>query len=66
MTVIEDVTALKNAELRTRVLAESGRILASSLDYQETLRNVANIAVPALADWCAVDLVDATCGASTS
>jgi PAS domain S-box-containing protein len=59
VTVIEDVTALKLAETRMRLLAESGRILASSLDYQETLRNVANVAVPALADWCAVDLVDA-------
>ncbi len=59
VTVIEDVTALKTAEMRMRLLAESGRILASSLDYQETLRNVANIAVPAFADWCAVDLVDA-------
>jgi PAS domain S-box-containing protein len=58
VTVIEDVTALKQAEMRMRMLAESGRILASSLDYQETLRNVADIAVPVLADWCAVDLVD--------
>ena len=58
VTVIEDVTAVKAAELRTRVLAESGRLLVSSLDYQQTLRNVANVAVPALADWCAVDLVD--------
>ncbi len=58
VTVIEDVTAVKMAEMRMRVLAESGRILASSLDYQQTLRNVANIAVPALADWCTLDLVD--------
>jgi PAS domain S-box-containing protein len=58
VTVIEDVTALKTAEMRMRVLAESGRILASSLDYQQTLHNVARIAVPAIADWCAVDLVD--------
>jgi serine phosphatase RsbU (regulator of sigma subunit) len=58
VTVIEDVTAVKEAELRTRVLAESGRLLASSLDYEQTLRNVANLAVPALADWCIVDLVD--------
>jgi len=56
VTVIEDVTAVKTAELRMRMLAESGRILASSLDYQETLHNVANVAVPLLADWCAVDL----------
>jgi serine phosphatase RsbU (regulator of sigma subunit) len=42
----------------TRVLAESGRILASSMDYQQTLRNVAHVAVPALADWCMVELID--------
>jgi PAS domain S-box-containing protein len=56
MTVIEDVTAVKMAEVRTRVLAESGRILASSLDYQQTLRNITEIAVPRLADFCAVHL----------
>jgi PAS domain S-box-containing protein len=58
ITVIEDVTAVKTAEVQTRVLAESGRILASSLDYEQTLRNVADIAVPAIADFCGVDLLD--------
>jgi len=58
VTVIEDVTAVKTAEVQTRVLSESGRSLASSLDYQQTLHNVAHLAVPALADWCVVDLVD--------
>ena len=38
VTVIEDLTAVKTAEVHTRVLANSGRILASSLDYEETLR----------------------------
>jgi PAS domain S-box-containing protein len=60
VTVIEDLTPVKTAEVRTRVLADSGRILASSLEYEQTLQNVANIAVPALADWCAVDLVGET------
>jgi PAS domain S-box-containing protein len=59
MTVIEDVTAVKTAEVRTGVLAESGRILASSLDYQQTLRNVTEVAVPQLADFCAVHLAGA-------
>jgi PAS domain S-box-containing protein len=59
VTVIEDMTAVKTAETRMSVLAESGRLLASSLNYEQTLQNVANVAVPALADWCAVDLVDA-------
>jgi PAS domain S-box-containing protein len=58
ITVIQDVTAVKTAEVRTRVLADSGRILASSLDYQQTLRSIAEIAVPSLADFCGVDLVD--------
>ena len=58
MTEIEDMTAVKTAEIRTRLLAESGRLLASTLDYQETLRTVARLAVPLLADFCSVDLVD--------
>lgn len=58
VTVIEDLTALKSAEARTQLLAESGRMLVSSLDYEETLRNVVKVAVPELADWCAVDLLD--------
>jgi PAS domain S-box-containing protein len=57
MTVLEDITAVKTAEIRTTVLAESGRVLASSLDYAQTLRNVVQIAVPALADYCSIDLV---------
>jgi PAS domain S-box-containing protein len=58
VTLIEDVTAVRTAEAHTRILAESGRILSSSLDYQQTLQNVAHLAVPDLADWCEVDLVD--------
>jgi hypothetical protein len=56
--IIEDVTPEKTAELRDRFLARATETLMSSLDYQETLRNVAWLAVPELADWCAVDLVD--------
>ena len=58
VTIIEDVTAEKTAELRERFLARATETLMSSLDYQETLRNVAWLAVPEVADWCAVDLVD--------
>jgi len=52
----EDVTAVKRAELAQRVLAEAGRVLVSSLDYAETLQQVARLAVPDLADWCGVDM----------
>jgi PAS domain S-box-containing protein len=57
-TVIEDITQAKLSELRAEFLARAGEILSSSLDYQRTLRNVANLAVPEIADWCAVDLID--------
>jgi PAS domain S-box-containing protein len=58
VTIIEDVTAEKTAELRERFLAKTTETLMSSIDYQETLCNVAWLAVPEIADWCAVDLVD--------
>ena len=35
-------------------------MLASSLDYRETLSSVARLAVPTLADWCVVDVLDET------
>ena len=38
-------------------LAEASVVLAISLDPEETLRNLMRLAVPRLADWCAVDLV---------
>ena len=58
LLVIEDITALKQAEVRMRVLADSGRTLADSLDYEQRLVTVAHVAVPGLADWCAVYLTD--------
>jgi PAS domain S-box-containing protein len=57
-TIIENVTAVKASELRSRFLSDASRALGSSLDYPQTLRNVAWAAVPQIADWCAVDLVD--------
>ncbi|HEX2087689.1 MAG TPA: SpoIIE family protein phosphatase [Solirubrobacteraceae bacterium] len=57
VNVIEDVTEAKEGELRQRFLDEAGQLLASSLDYEQALRGVARLAVPWLADWCAVDLV---------
>jgi PAS domain S-box-containing protein len=60
VTIIENVTPEKTAELRGRFLARATETLMSSIDYQETLRNVARLAVPEIADWCAVDLIDET------
>jgi PAS domain S-box-containing protein len=60
VSVIEDVTEAKEAELRQRFLAQAGITLTSSLDYEETLQRVAQLVVPGLADWCALDVVDAS------
>ena len=37
-------------------MAEASRVLASSMDYDETLAQIARLAVPQIADWCAVDV----------
>jgi PAS domain S-box-containing protein len=39
---------------RLAFFAEANLTLASSLDYELTLRNLARLAVPTLADWCAI------------
>ena len=52
----EDLTAVKRAEIAQRVLAEAGRVLGSSLEYERTLQQLAMLAVPELADWCGVDM----------
>jgi GAF domain-containing protein len=58
---IERITARSaaaEAAARLAFLAEASSALAASLDYEDTLRTVANLAVPRLADWCAIDLLD--------
>jgi PAS domain S-box-containing protein len=54
VSVIEDLTEVKRGELAQRLLAEAGQALSSSLQYEEGLQRVAELAVPGLADWCAV------------
>ena len=57
VNVFEDVTEIKRAERSGRLLAEASRVLASSLDYSETLGQLARLAVPQIADWCVIDLL---------
>ncbi|HEX6663979.1 MAG TPA: GAF domain-containing protein [Gaiellaceae bacterium] len=40
-----------------RFVAEASELLASSLEYETTLANVARLAVPLFADWCSIDIV---------
>ncbi len=56
--VFRDATLEKRARQRSEFLAKAGEALASSIDYSLTLATVARFAVPTLADWCAVELVE--------
>jgi PAS domain S-box-containing protein len=58
VNVFENITEVKRAQLAERFMAEASRVLASSMDYGETLSRVARLAVAQIADWCAVDLLD--------
>ena len=49
-----NIIARTRAENRFRLLVQASDALASSLDYQMTLKTVAHLAVPSLADWCVV------------
>lgn len=57
MGVMADAVASREDQLR--FLAEASAVLNTSLDYDETLRSVAALAVPAIADWCFVDVLEA-------
>jgi PAS domain S-box-containing protein len=58
INVFEDITEHKESELRARFLADAATVLASSLEYETTLQQVADLAIPAFADGCVVDLAD--------
>lgn len=58
---IERITAQEEAARQTAKLAFLAGVsteLASSLDYEVTLANVARLAVPTFADWCGIDVVE--------
>ena len=50
--------AAEASERRSTFLAEAGVALTSSLDVGETLSKLVHLAVPTLADWCVIDVLD--------
>ena len=52
-----DIDDQKRAQASLLFIAEASEMLASSLDYETTLRNVAGLAVPRLADWCVIHML---------
>jgi PAS domain S-box-containing protein len=56
--ISEDITERKRSEKEQQFLTEVSVALSASLDYEETLANVARLAVQNFADWSAVDVID--------
>lgn len=57
LATFDDVTAERRSDDAIRFLAEASKVLASSLDYEATLRALADLAVPRLGDCCCIDIV---------
>src|SRR6266540_1785612 len=53
-----DIDDRKRAEEAQRFLVEAGATLGGSLDYRSTLASVAKMAVPRIADWSRVDMLE--------
>ena len=53
---LTDVDEQRSAADHLRFMAEASDLLASSLDYETTLKTVTELAVRSIADWCVVDL----------
>ncbi len=55
---LRDITERRRAEKERQLLAEAGDVLAVSLAYEETLRELARLLVREFADFCVIDLVE--------
>ena len=58
INLFRDVSDHKRSELALRFLADASATLGETLDYEKTLKAVAQAVVPAIADWCAVELLE--------
>ncbi len=56
--VLRDITDRKKVEETQRFLSDASAVLARSLDYEATMAGLARLAVPHLADWCVIDVLD--------
>ncbi len=56
--VFRDGSRDKRDTIRREFLARAGTTLASSLDYRTTLSTVVRLAVPQLADWCSISMLE--------
>ena len=58
VAILADVTRRSRAEENLRFLAKANELLVASLDWERTLAAIAELAVPALAGYLVIDLLD--------
>lgn len=58
VNLIEDVTETKRTEIAQRLLAHSARTIGEASDLDRALQELAEAAVPSLADWAAAHLLE--------
>lgn len=56
--VVVDITERKTVENNLKFLTAASAQFSASLDPKVTLTTIANLVVPDIADWCAIDLFD--------
>lgn len=57
-----DITERKVLEKNLQFLAYASKLLSSSLDYTAIWQHLTELAIPYVADWCAVDILDREAG----
>jgi PAS domain S-box-containing protein len=58
VAIVADVTRRSRSEEQLRFLGQANELLVASLDWEKTLAAIAEIAVPALAGYLVIDLLD--------
>jgi PAS domain S-box-containing protein len=58
INVIEDVTEQREREQELRLLADTGKALGRSLDWEQTFPEIARLLAGRLGDWCAIEVLE--------
>ncbi|MDX9850110.1 MAG: PAS domain S-box protein [Anaerolineaceae bacterium] len=58
VNIFQDITAIKQKESDQKFLAAFSDLMARSVTYEQVLKNVADMAIQHLADWCLVHTVE--------
>ncbi len=54
----KEIAEREQAEEALQFLVRATGLITSTLDYDTTIQQIVDLAVPALADWCTIDLVE--------